>query len=150
MSMEEKINELKADATYAITEVLKELPLDEEFGIYNDFCNATMNYDDEVYYCDEFTINELLEGLSPYEILEKYRDIDLNWEYMIFTCYGLEEWHGIEDNYSYSDVAEWMLEDSEDCGNSEIEEIISKYYDDLEAMEWKEEEENKEEKEEEE
>lgn len=88
---------------------------------------AECYYDDEVYEVSDYMIDELACGYKPHEIVSRFEGIDMSWDYMYFSIYGVEEWNGIETNGSYRDVAVWILDDYEDCGYANLSELLEEF-----------------------
>lgn len=112
------------EAFEAVKDAINYMSIDEQFSIMCEYCDSNNYCDDMPYVCDEWTVDDLCSGLKPHDIIEKYRDIDFSWDYMVFTIYGVEEWVGID---YIDEVAEWILDTESDCGVMELESIIEEY-----------------------
>lgn len=133
---EQEREDLREEILEDIENVLNGMWVDEQYGIYKEYSINATYYDEEPFTIDE--IDEFCCGLKPLEILERFEGIDLSWDYFCFDAYGnVEEWEGISDA---DEVAEWMLDNEEDCSCNEIRNIIDDYIERLEEIDEAEEE----------
>lgn len=66
-------------------EKFSELTTSEQIACYNRFAEYS-NYA-QIMPLDEFTVNELFSGMSPWDIIWKFRDVDLTADYFVEDTY---------------------------------------------------------------
>lgn len=125
----------REEAITNVTEVLKDLRIKDQYDVFFEYCECNSYYDDIPYICDEPTINEYLKDLSPYDIINKYSDMELSWDYFYDGIYGVSEWEGIDTNSTFEEVAEWIVHSGMDCGLAEIADILEEYFNEEEEEE---------------
>lgn len=106
-----------------VTEIIEDMDLNEQYSIFTEYCQNNNLYDDMPEYVDN--IDDLASGMSPTEILEKFGDIDLSWNYFCFNGYGnVEEWNGID---YISEVVDYIIENEDSLYNDDIQEVLDNY-----------------------
>ena len=111
------------EARKEITEIIEEMRIDEQYYLFCEYCEECNMYDDRPEMVSE--IDDLLCGMKPSEIIEKYGDLNTSWDYFNYNGYGnVQEWDGID---YVSDVVDAIIRREESFENDDIQEILDKY-----------------------
>lgn len=104
--------------------LLNYLSDNEMVYIHNNYCDKNRYYDDIIYFMNEF--NDVVNPMSPLELIETYGDIDTSHPYFVFTIYGAESFNYYDNAPTtyYDEIAEYILDYDEDFGNNEIREVL--------------------------
>lgn len=112
----------KYDKLMATIEAMQDY---EVIDLHNQMCEGNNYMDDYIYNND---IDELLCGKSPSEVVnELHSDYNINDNYAVFTIYGLNSFSYLNDESSpidYDEIVNYILGNEDDCGYSEIAEIL--------------------------
>lgn len=103
-------------------EKFSELTVSEQVACYNLF--AQHNRYAEIMPLDEYTVNELFSGMSPWEVAWKFRDVDLMADYFVDDTY-FETYREcdiyedlildhVDDIYRSDHFSEWISDDDLD------------------------------------
>lgn len=100
----------------------EEIPTFDLIQLHNAYCQATNNYDDEIYDNDMF--DEIMNGLEPWNIACKIQFGDFNpfYEFFKFNGYGNIQSIAKYDLDRYIDVvdlANYIVENDSDLGYSD-------------------------------
>ena len=106
----------------SIASILKEFDTDKLRDLWNTYCNEE-NYEDYIYYNDEYAINEMFNG-NPYEAIRatQYGKYSFTDEYFIVNTYGNLTSFGDSDiasHINFDGLAEYV----KDHGCDEINEV---------------------------
>ncbi len=127
-------DDLYSDFVEAIRGALEDdVTEDDLFSLLNEYRDAN-NYD-ILKINDDYTVNEELRDCDPIDILRCAEDWDECDDYLISNGYG--EFATTNDVWYDCDaeaVAEWIAENEDAHGVSEIDDIITDYNDALEAL----------------
>jgi len=120
-----------------IVEYLVELNTDSLIEIHNTICFNQYNYEDRIYENAPGIVNELLYGLSPWEIVEKvagnlYKTTD---DYFVDGIYDFESFNDPLEKIDIEAMAAYMVDYDEDGDDYEIREILDEE-EDSEILEW--------------
>ncbi len=111
MEKENKIEELK--------ELLENMSDDDIIYVWNEYCDANSYYDDRINYMD--WLNNDLEGRTPTQIIDMIdKDFYTDDKYYKYTIYGIESFDDASDVVYFDDLANYILDNDDDLGNSEI------------------------------
>ena len=111
------------EARKKITEIIEEMEINEQYYLFCEYCEECNMYDDRPEMVSE--IDDLLCGMKPSEIIEKYGDLNTNWDYFNYDVYGnVQEWTGID---YVSDVVNEIISKETSFENDDIQEILDKY-----------------------
>lgn len=121
----------KYDALMATIEAMQDY---EVIDLHNQMCEGNNYMDDYIYDND---IDELLCGKNkPSEVVnELHEDYNINDNYAVFTIYGLNSFSYLGDENSpidYDEIVNYILDNDDDCGYSEIAEILEEEEDEEE------------------
>ena len=113
------------------TEMIKDLRENmsesQLYTIANEYFDKTGYYDDRIYDMDEF--DEIMDGMSPWNIATKIFYEDFRPNYNCFRFYGyanLESFDYISDEVDLEEIADYIVDNDEDFGDSGIREILDK------------------------
>lgn len=103
-------------------EKFSELTTSEQVACYNRF--AEYNHYAEINPMDEYTVNELFSGMSPWEVAWKFHDVDLTADYFVedtyFETYSECDIYEdfildyVDDIYRSDHFQEWITDDDLD------------------------------------
>jgi hypothetical protein len=106
-----------------ITTIIEEMNIDEQFYLFRQYREDVDYYDDMPERVED--IDELYCGMTPSEILDELEGLNTNWDYFCFNEYGnVEQWEGID---CISDVVDYIIENENELGNDDIQEVLDKY-----------------------
>ena len=112
----------KHDALMATIEAMQD---HEIIDLHNQMCEGNNYMDDYIYDND---IDDLLCNQKPSEVVNAlHRDYNINDDYAVFTIYGLNSFSYLGDENSpidYDEIVNYILDNEDDCGYSEIAEIL--------------------------
>ena len=105
-----------------IYDILIDLDEDEIIGVNNDL--AQNAYDDEsfIYYMHEF--DDIAASYTPSEIADSVEDFHTYDDFFSITCYGFESFSDVTDKIDFEEMADYMVDNMDSCGISEIEDIL--------------------------
>ena len=90
-------------------ELLQELDDEQTLELWNEYCSEYGRGEDNIYYLDEWTINDLFYN-NPFGLLNSLDDdFDKHDEYFKDGTYGLESFSDIFDVVDLEDLAEYIL-----------------------------------------
>lgn len=111
------------EARKEITEIIEEMRINEQYYLFCEYCEECNMHDDRPEMTSE--IDDLLCGMKPSEIIEKYGDLNTNWDYFNYDGYGnIQEWTGID---YVSDVVDEIISREESFENDDIQEVLDRY-----------------------
>src|SRR5574344_2149830 len=111
------------EARKEITEIIEEMGINEQYSLYYEYCEECNMYDDRPEMTSE--IDDLLCGMKPSKIIEKYGDLNTNWDYFNYDGYGnIQEWTGID---YVSDVVDEIISKETSFENDDIQEVLDRY-----------------------
>lgn len=130
-------SEMKAE----LISILEDLDTEELVKVHNQYCEEC-NYMDDYIYGMECLDEFFGDGMTAYDIIDSLgSNFNIRDDYFYNTIYGINSFNFLPDGDApvyISDIAEWMLDNMEDCGISDVKELF-------EEMEEEEEDEDEEE-----
>ena len=107
-----------------VNEYLAELNDDETIYLWNYFCESYNRYEDMIQDMCEF--DDRCNGLTPTEIanLTREEDFNPNDDYFYETVYGFASTSDIFDIVDLSDLTDYIIDNDDDMGDPDIEEIL--------------------------
>ena len=123
MLTEERMEELRD----SLQEALDSLDQDNILDIWNQRCEA-LRYDDDRIEYNNF-IDEILDGLKPSEIIDAVdRNYSINDDYMYWDGYGdICSTSDVYDVADDSEIIDYIIDEWEDCGYTEIEDVLTEF-----------------------
>lgn len=118
-----------------LIDYIQELSTPAAVALHNEYCYATNNYDDEIF--DNDNINEMCAGQDAYWIACRvfYGDYNPNSEYVKFNSYGNFQSiynYNIFDYIDENEIANYIIDNDEDFGESDIRYILDDIEEELE------------------
>ena len=110
-----------------LSKLLNEMCEPDLVYLYNEYCQETNNYDDEIYPIDMF--DEINRELDPWEIAAKvfYGDFNPNHDYFKFNGYAnfisINKWD-LDRFIDVEDIVKYILENDEDFNENDIRYIL--------------------------
>lgn len=116
----------KRDYQNALIDILEGMNLNKLVEIHNNYCEANRNMDDWIYNIDS-DFNFYYEGLTPLQVAEIVRDVNLFENYYFWeNQYGLCS----DDQdlpFDLEAMSEWILESNHDFKDEDIIELLEDY-----------------------
>lgn len=107
-----------------------ELGESDLLDVYNTYCGEINDYDSTIYYNDEDELEMVFNGQSSYYVLCRafYGEYKLGDYFFKFDGYGnLYSFNRLSDVIDAEMIADWILDNDTDLGNSEIRELLDSY-----------------------
>lgn len=98
------------------------------FEAWRVYCDDNCYYEDEIY--DMEILDDYMYGCSATEIIDRCSDIDTSDNYFRDGMWGMESFNDIEDHIDIDALVDWIVEEDNDCGESELRDILDEYDDD--------------------
>lgn len=114
------------DIRKKVIKVLEALDDDSTVDMWNRYCSE-VNYDDEVIYSlDEWTINDIFYMQKPWDILRCLDGtFNVNDDWFYYNGYGnIVSTYDIFDQVDLDDLADYIIDEENALGNSDIEDIL--------------------------
>lgn len=120
---EERMEDLRD----ALQEALDQLDQDNILDIWNQRCEA-LRYDDDRIEYNNF-IDEYLYGLTPSEVINAVdRNYSTSDDYMYWDGYGdICSTNDVYDIADDSEIIDYIIDEWDDCGYSEIEDVLEEF-----------------------
>ena len=102
----------------------------EKMEVYNQYCENTNGFDNEVYINDEEELDLVFEGQSPYYVLCRayYGDYKLSDSYFMFDGYGnlssFSSFDSSDSPFDSYEIADWAIDNDDDLGNGRIRDLL--------------------------
>lgn len=126
MEKENKIEELK--------ELLENMSDDDIIYVWNEYCDANSYYDYRIEYMETF--DDIMSGKTPLEIVDSIdTEFRTNDDYFVWGIYGAKSFSYIDDEINYDDLANYILDNDDDLGNSDIRIFLDELNDEEEGEE---------------
>lgn len=114
------------DIREKVINVLEALDDDSTVDMWNQYCSE-VNYDDDVIYSlDEWTINDMCYMKKPWDILRCLDGaFNINDDWFYYNGYGnIVSTDDIFDMVELGDLADYIIDEENDLGNSDIKDIL--------------------------
>ena len=114
-----------------LDDILNGLPEWEIVDVWNNYCESN-RYTDEIIMPND--IDDILSGLKPSEVLNAIdlEEYSVNDEFIKETIYGIKSFNYAVDHIDFDDLKEYIFENLDDLGNSDIEDLIDEFEEELE------------------
>lgn len=106
-----------------LIDLLQEMNYPDIVPLYNDYCNAINDFDNQIYDLDQF--DEMFNSLDPFDIATKiyYGDFNPAYEYFKFNGYGniqsICKWE-IDRYIDINDIVDYILDNDCDFDSNDI------------------------------
>ena len=112
-----------------IYEYLCEISDGATLDLWEEYCEDNRYDDDRVYYMD--FLEDYICGMSAFEAFKMGADngeyFNLNDDYFQFTIYGIKSFSDIFDVVDLDDLATWIDDTENTCGDRDLEELLEEY-----------------------
>ena len=115
-----------------LVKIIGSLNINEKIELYNNACEKYNWSDDIIYENDEYAINEMFSGKSPFEIFELLSngEYDINGDWFYFDGYGnIKSFKDHQFNSEFKamlyDIARESIENDADYGNKKVAEFLN-------------------------
>ena len=93
----------------------------DKISVWNEYCSKN-SYEDTIY--NMSMIDELMQGLTPFEILKRGSDIDIDDDYFWETIYGAKSGDINDCPIEYSNLARYIVDNDDDLYNRDIRDLL--------------------------
>lgn len=107
-----------------IERVVREFTTEQSIEAWNNRCEKIHYYEDYIYILSDEVIDEELYNKTPSELIRMGRDIDLNDDYYYYHLDELRTTNDIYDIVDDSEIADYVIDYDDDCGDSELRELL--------------------------
>ena len=107
-----------------IDRVVREFTTEQSIEAWNNRCEKIHYYEDYIYILSDEVIDEELYNKTPSELIRMGRDIDLNDDYYYYHLDELRTTNDIYDIVDDSEIADYVIDYDDDCGDSELRELL--------------------------
>lgn len=106
-----------------INRVVEEFTTEQSIEAWNDYC-ARNGYEETIEFLSDDEINDLFSNKTPSELIRMGEDVDLDDEYFYFHLGELNTTSDIYDVVDDSEIADYVINYDDDCGDSELRDLL--------------------------
>lgn len=108
-----------------INRVVEEFTTEQSIEAWNDYC-ARNGYEETIEFLSDEIIDELFlfAGKTPSELIRMGKDVDLDNKYFYFHLNELNTTSDIYDVVDDSEIADYVIDYDDDCGDSELRDLL--------------------------
>ena len=107
-----------------INRVVEEFTTEQSIEAWNNRCEKMHYYKDYIYTLSDEVIDEELYNKTPSELIRMGRDINLNDDYYYYHLDELKTTNDIYDIVDDSEIADYVIDYDDDCGDSELRDLL--------------------------
>ena len=107
-----------------INRVVEEFTTEQSIEAWNNRCEKMRYYEDYIYTLSDEVIDEELYNKTPSELIRMGRDINLNDDYYYYHLDELRTTNDIYDIVDDSEIADYVIDYDDDCGDSELRDLL--------------------------
>jgi len=122
---------MKADKNTAkLTQLIDCMSYDDIISIHNEYVTMYGTNDPEIFALDEYTINELLDGMKPYDLLNSIDNFSTSHDYWFWSADGYILSFRERDYYKHfeemtGEIACVAIDNNKDFGNKKIRSFLN-------------------------
>lgn len=105
-----------------IENALNEFSDSDVLDIWNNYCSANNYYEDEILYIS--MLDEMCQGMSPLEIIDKYGQMDITCTYYKDGIYCPESFDDIWSGVEEEDLIHYIIRTDSDFGYIELRQAL--------------------------
>ena len=106
-----------------INNVVESFTEEQSIEAWNNYCERNY-YEERIERLSDETIDELLTGRTPSELIRMGEDVDLDNKYFYFHLGELNTTDDIYDVVDDSEIVDYVIDYDDDCGDSELRELL--------------------------
>lgn len=106
-----------------INNVVESLTEEQLIEAWNNYCDEN-HYEEVICYLSDYEINDLFSNKTPAELIRMGKDVDLDSKYFYFHLGELYTTNDIYDVVDDSEIADYVIDYDDDCGDSELRELL--------------------------
>lgn len=106
-----------------INRVVEEFTTEQSIEAWNDYC-ARNGYEETIEFLSDEIIDELFASKTPSELIRMGKDVDLDDDYFYFHLGELNTTSDIYDVVDDSEIADYVINYDDDCGDSELRDLL--------------------------
>ena len=106
-----------------INRVVEEFTTAQSIETWNKYCSMN-GYEEIICNLSDETINELFSDKTPSELIRMGEDVSLDDDYFYFHLGELNTIDDIYDVVDDSEIADYVIEYDDDCGDSELRDLL--------------------------
>ena len=107
-----------------INRVVEEFTTAQSIEAWNNRCEKMRYYEDYIHTLSDEVIDEEFYNKTPSELIRMGRDINLNDDYYYYHLDELRTTNDIYDVVDDSEIADYVIEYDDDCGDSELRDLL--------------------------
>lgn len=107
-----------------INRVVEEFTTEQSIKAWNKFCEENSYYEDYIHTLSDEVIDEEFCNKTPSELIRMGRDINLNDNYYYYHLDELRTTNDIYDVVDDSEIADYVINYDDDCGDSELRDLL--------------------------
>lgn len=106
-----------------INNVVESFTEEQSIEAWNNYCERNY-YEETIKRLSDETIDELFTSKTPSELIRMGSDVDLDNKYFYFHLGELNTTDDIYDVVDDSEIADYVIDYDDDCGDSELRELL--------------------------
>lgn len=106
-----------------INRVVEEFTTKQSIEAWNDYCER-IGYEETIEFLSDEIIDELFASKTPSELIRMGKDVDLGDDYFYFHLGELNTTSDIYDVVDDSEIADYVINYDDDCGDSELRDLL--------------------------
>ena len=106
-----------------IKEVVEDFKENKLVELWNNYCERNC-YEEGLCYLSDDEINNLFSNNTPAELIRMGKDVNLNSKYFYFHLGELNTTDDIFDVVDIDELVDYVIDYDDDCGDSELRELL--------------------------
>ena len=106
-----------------INNVVSEFTTEQSIEAWNNYCRRN-GYEEIIEPLSDETIDKLFAGETPSELIRMGKDVSLDDDYFYFHLGELNTTDDIYDVVDDDEVADYVIDYDDDCGDSELRDLL--------------------------
>ena len=106
-----------------INRVVEEFTTEQSIEAWNNYCDKYC-YEEPIYNLSDDTIDELFASKTPSELIRMGENVSLDDDYFYFHLGELNTTDDIYDVVDDSEIADYVINYDDDCGDSELRDLL--------------------------
>ena len=117
------MNRLEEAIIEDINRVVEEFTTAQSIEAWNNYCERN-GYEEIICNLSDEIINEIFSDKTPSELIRMGKDVSLDDSYFYFHLGELNTTDDIYDIVDDSEIADYVIDYDDDCGDSELRELL--------------------------
>lgn len=106
-----------------INNVVESFTEKQSIEAWNNYCDENY-YEERIDYLSDDEINDYFSNKTPAELIRMGKDVDLDNKYFYFHLGELNTTDDIYDVVDDSEIVDYIIDYDDDCGDSELRELL--------------------------